>query len=122
MFIKSFVGACIAGAALSLTIEPIHQTPAALTEILSQTEAGSISAEICLRTAARNKAALPAFYDILGGSSKYTDPDFKHDWSSFAWSDASETFTEIAEATTTWKRASVAFPGKTLFGTNGITP
>ena len=122
MFSKSFVGACIASAALSINIEPIHQSPAALTEILSQTEAGSISADICLRTAARNKAALPNFYEILGGSAKYTDPDFKHDWSSFAWSDASETFTEIAQATTKWTRSSVAFPKKTLFGTNGITP
>ena len=79
MFAKSFVGACIAGAALSINIEPIHQSPAALTEILSQTEAGSISADICLRTAERNKAALPDFYELLGGSAKYTDPDFKHD-------------------------------------------
>ena len=122
MFAKSFVGACIAGAALSINIEHIHQTPAALTEILSQTEAGSISAAICLRTAARNKAALPNFYEILGGSAKYTDTDFKHDWSSFAWKDAGEKFDEVEEAEVTWKRASVAFPKKTLFGTNGITP
>merc|ERR1712051_574361 len=43
MFAKSFVGACIAGAALSVNIAQIHQSPAAFTEILSQTEAGSIS-------------------------------------------------------------------------------
>lgn len=118
MFTKSFVGACFAGAALGLNIKSIGQTPAALAEI----ESATVTAEICLRTATRNKAALPEFYDILGGSTKYTDTDFKHDWSSFAWSDASETFTEVAAATTTWKRASVAFPQKTLFGTNGITP
>ena len=58
----------------------------------------------------------------MSGSTKYTDNDFKHDWSAFAWTDASETFTEITDANTKWKRASEAFPGKTLFGTNGITP
>ena len=65
---------------------------------------------------------MPNFYEKLNGSAKYIDKDFKHDWSSFAWEDADETFTDIASETTEWKRASEAFPGKTLFGTNGITP
>ena len=120
MFIKSFISASIAGAALSLNIQPVEQSPAALTEILTQTTA--ISKEICLRTATRNKAALPDFYSILNGSTKYTDTDFKHDWSSFAWKDAGETFSGLTEKDTVWKRASEHFTGNKLFGTNGITP
>ena len=122
MFTRFFVNACIAGVVLSLQLQSIDQTPTALTEILAQTQAGAINAEICLRTAARNKAALPDFYKILNGKTKYKDTDFKHDWSSFAWHDAGESFTDIAEETTVWKRASVAFPKKTLFGEHGITP
>ena len=99
MLIKSFMGACIAVAALSLKFEHINeltdQSPAAITEILSQKKTATISSEICLRTATRNKAALPNFYGILGGTAKYTDTDFKADWSSFAWKDAGETFTEF---------------------------
>ena len=125
MFIKTFVGACIAGAALSLNLlVDEDQTPAAITEILAQTETtAEISSAICLRTANRNKAALPDFYKILGGKAKYTDTDFKASWNTaFAWKEASESFTEIKESKTTWTRASVAFPGKTLWGTKGITP
>ena len=127
MFIKSFVGACIAAMALSLSIEPADQSPAAIEEILSQTSATSatsISKEICQRTATRNKAALPDFYSILGGATKYTDTDFKHDWSAMAWKDAGETYAGMATfyKTTVWKRASEAFPGKTLWGSKGITP
>ena len=124
MFIKSFVGACIAAMALSLNIEPVDQSPAALEEILTQTSATTISKEICQRTATRNKAALPDFYGILGGATKYTDTDFKHDWSAMAWKDASETYAEMVPGykSTVWKRASEAFPGKTLWGSKGITP
>ena len=124
MFTKSFVGACVASMALGLNIEPAGQTPAAITEILSQTETTAISSAICQRTATRNKAALPDFNGILAGTTKYTDTDFKHDWSAFAWKDAGEVYTEMATPykTAVWKRASEAFPGKTLFGTNGITP
>ena len=117
MFIKSFIGACIAGAALSMNLKSIDQTPAALAQIEA-----AIDASICLRTAERNKAALPDFYGILGGSAKWTDPVFKADWTSMAWKDAEETFTSITQEFTTWKRASEAFPGKTLFGTEGIRP
>ena len=121
MFTKSFVGACVASMALGLNIEPAGQTPAAITEILSQTETTAISKEICQRTATRNKAALPDFYGIEAGTTKYTDTDFKHDWSAFVWSEASEVWDQFL-STTIWKRASEYFPEKTLFGTKGITP
>ena len=113
MFIKSFIGACIASAALSFNIKDIDQTPTALAQI----EAAAIDKKICLRTSERNKAALPDFYSILKGSAKYTDPVFKADWSALAWADAGETFPHFSAADTVWKRASEAFPGKTLFGT-----
>ena len=45
MFAKSFVGACIAGTALSVNLEHITQTPAALIEKLYQTEAATTSEE-----------------------------------------------------------------------------
>ena len=124
MFIKSFVGACIAAMALSLNIEPADQSPTALDEILTQKSTTTISKEICQRTATRNKAALPDFYGILGGTTKYSDTDFKPDWSAMAWKDAGETYASMATSytTTVWKRASEAFPGKTFWGTNGITP
>ena len=99
MFIKSFVGACIAAAALGLNLlVDEDQTPAALTDILAEkktAKTAALSSEICLRTATRNKKALPDFYKILGGTTKYTDPDFKANWESFAWKDAGESFTEI---------------------------
>ena len=117
MFTKSFIGACMASAALSLNLKHIDQTPAALAQIEA-----AIDTKICLRTAERNKAALPDFYQILGGSAKFTDPVFKADWSSFAWADAGEKFPHFTAADTVWKRASEAFPGKTLFGTEGIRP
>ena len=97
MFSKSFMGACIAATALSINLKHIDQSPAALTEILSQTK-DEIAADICLRTATRNKAALPDFNAILNGTTKYTDPDFKADWTSVLWEDAGETFTEFTEA------------------------
>ena len=90
MFSKSFMGACIAGVALSINLKDLRQTPAALTDILSQTKAANISADICLRTANRNKAALPDFNGILNGTTQYTDPDFKADWTSILWTDAQE--------------------------------
>ena len=111
MFIKSFIGACIAGAALSISLR-LDQTPAAL----AQLEA-AIDTKICLRTAERNKADLPDFYSILNGDAKFTDPVFKADWTSMAWADAGEKFTHFTEADAIWKRASEAFVGKTLFGT-----
>ena len=111
MFIKSFIGACIAGAALSINLR-LDQTPAALAQIEA-----AIDTKICLRTAERNKAALPDFYQILGGSAKFTDPVFKADWSALAWADAGETFPHFTAADTVWKRASEVFAGKTLFGT-----
>ena len=80
MFNKSLIGACIAGAALSMNLKTIDQTPAALAQIEA-----AIDASICLRTAERNKAALPDFYGILNGSEKFTDPVFKADWTSIAW-------------------------------------
>ena len=93
MFARSFVGACIAGVALSLKFNEVDQTSAAITEILSQTEAGAISAAICLRAPTRNKdaAAVPDFYGIYGGTSQFTDSTFSHDWTAVAWTDASET-------------------------------
>ena len=118
MFIKSFIGACIASAALSFNIKDIDQTPAALAQI----EAAAIDKKICLRTSERNKAALPDFYSILKGSAKYTDPVFKADWTSVAWADAGEKFVGIEPKTTVWKRAAEAFPGKKLFGTKGVRP
>ena len=121
MFLKSFVGACIAGAALSLRL--IDQTPSAIAELLSQTAAAEISADICLRTATRNKADLPKFYDIYREGPMFTDSAFSHDGEAFAWTDAEEVYDSAAEAEgTEWKRASEVFPGKTLYGTGGITP
>jgi hypothetical protein len=120
MFLRSVVGACIAGAALSIKL--VNQTTAPLAEILSQTKA-SLTSEICLRTATANKADLPDFYDIYAGSELFTDDKFPHSSESFAWSDANEVYSSAAEAADTeWKRAKEAFPGKSLFGTNGITP
>ena len=117
MFTKSFIGACIASAALSMNIKHFDQTPAALAQIEA-----AIDNKICLRTAERNKATLPDFYSILNGNAKFTDPVFKADWTSVAWADAGEKFEGIEESTTVWKRASEAFPGKTLFGTKGVRP
>ena len=97
MFNKSFMGACIAATALSINLKHVDQSPAALTEILAQTQ-GEIDSAICLRTANRNKAALPNFNDILNGSTKYSDPDFVADWTSILWEDAGETFSEFSEA------------------------
>ena len=124
MFIKSFVGACVAAMAHSLSIEPaVDQSPAAISELLSQTETTAISSAICTRTATRNKAALPDFYGILNGTSKYTDTDFKHDWSAFAWKDAKEVYDEMATPykTAVWKRAGELYPNNTLWGSRGIT-
>ena len=97
MFNKSFMGACIAATALSINLKHVDQSPAALTEILAETK-GEIDSAICLRTANRNKAALPNFNDILNGSTKYSDPDFVADWTSILWEDAGETFSEFSEA------------------------
>ena len=112
MFTKSFIGACIASAALSMNIKHIDQTPAALAQIEA-----AIDTKICHRTAERNKADLPDFYSILNGNAKFTDPVFKADWTSMAWADAGETFPHFTAADTVWKRASEVFAGKTLFGT-----
>ena len=117
MFIKSFIGACIASIALSMNIKQIDQTPAALAQIEA-----AISTKICLRTAERNKADLPDFYSILNGNAKFTDPVFTADWTSVAWADAGEKFVGIEPKTTVWKRAAEAFPGKKLFGTKGVRP
>ena len=62
MFMKSFLGACIAGVALSLKLA--NQTPSPMAELLSQTKAGDISAEVCQRSATRNKKDVPDFYQI----------------------------------------------------------
>ena len=89
MFVKTFIGACLAVAALSLEVVTVadneitdagdDQTPAAITEILSQAEAATaISAKICQRAPARNKAAVPDFYKIYGGTSVFTDSAFPH--------------------------------------------
>ena len=70
-----------------------------------------------------NKAALPNFYELYSGSSMFTDSAFSHDGEALAWTDASEVYESAAEATgSVWKRASEVFTGKSLFGTNGITP
>ena len=53
----------------------------------------------------------------------FTDSAFSHDGEALAWTDASEVYESAAEATgSVWKRASEVFTGKSLFGTNGITP
>ena len=76
-----------------------------------------------MRTATANKAPVPDFYSIYAGSDLFTDDKFPHSAEAFAWSDASETYSSANEsADTVWKRAKTAFPGKSLFGTNGITP
>ena len=42
MFMKSFLGACIAGVALSVRLE--HETPSSLAQILNATD---IAADVC---------------------------------------------------------------------------
>ena len=70
-----------------------------------------------------NKAALPDFYDIYSKTTKFTDYDFSHDDNAMAWADASEVYEGAKDiANSVWKRASKVFPGKSLFGTKGITP
>ena len=58
----------------------------------------------------------------MNGSTKYTDTDFKPDWTSILWKDAEETFTGFTEESSVWKRASEAYPKSTLWGTKGIRP
>ena len=96
MFARSFVGACVAGAALSLNL--VDQTPTAIDELLSQTAAAKISASICQRTVTMNKAAVPDFYGIYGGTSLFTDSAFPANWTTMAWADAGEKFTEFTNA------------------------
>ena len=121
MFLRTFVSACLASAAISLKLSD-HQTPSAIATILSQTQT-AISGEICQRAATANKADVPDFYAIHAGSKVFTDDKFPHTSAAFAWSDAGEVYSAANEAAgTQWKRAKDVFPKKTLWGTNGITP
>ena len=63
--------------------------PSALAQILAQTRAQS-SNHTCKTTANRNKEALDDFYNLLNGSSVYSDDDFTPDESSFYWTDMQE--------------------------------
>ena len=121
---STFLGACLAGVALSLQINSGLHLPENTTPAINFTQAGAsraISTQVCQRTATRNKAAVPDFYTLYAGSSKFEDSAFPHGGADiFAWADASET--SNLGTNIVWKRASEAFPSHTLFGTNGVTP
>jgi hypothetical protein len=96
---KSFIGACLMGVALSIglrtgielpTEEVIHSDIFAQTE--TETGTGIISEAVCQKTAKRNKDAVADFYALYAGTTPYTDTDFAANNEAFAWNDASETY------------------------------
>ena len=56
---KSFLGACIAGVALSVRLE--HETPSSLAQILNATD---IAADVCQRAPTWNKMDVDDFYTL----------------------------------------------------------
>ena len=82
-----------------------------------------MSVEICQQTAARNKAEVPDFYALYAGDNAFSDDVFTPDDEAFAWSNAQEVYEYSSHLSQIqWKRAKEAYPGHTLFGTNGVTP
>ena len=121
---STFLGACLASVALSLTIESQLQLPdtSPVEYFFSQTEADAISTAICQRTANRNKEAVPDFYKLYAGSTVFTDTTFPHTSANvLSWADAKETWGS-AYSSYTWKRAKDNFSDHTLFGSKGVTP
>ena len=96
MFLRTFVSACLASAAISLKLSDL-QTPSAIDTILSQTQT-AISGEICQRAPTANKADVPDFYAIYAGADVFTDDKFPHTSEAFAWSDAGEVYSSATDA------------------------
>ena len=64
MFMKSFLGACIAGVALSVSLKfnhLEHETPSSLAQILNATD---IAADVCQRAPTWNKMDVDDFYTL----------------------------------------------------------
>ena len=118
---STFLAACLAGVGLSLQIESTLQLPDT-SPVFNLAQTSNVSANICQRTADRNKAALPDFYSLYAGSTAFSDTSFAHTSKDvFAWADAKETDT-VSSSNIVWKRASDVFSDHTLFGSNGVTP
>ena len=97
MFAKSFVGACIAGAALSVNIAQIHQSPVAFTEILSQTEAGSISGAGANGEVAADEAKCWQFDDATGDYVNTCPEEEAIDASCWTWNESAEDWDNTCE-------------------------
>lgn len=80
------------------------------------------TANTCMTSANRYKAPLEDFWAIFNGNEQYTDKDFTTDASSILWTDHGETHLSDLVPNIEWVRASVAFPGHTLWGSEGVTP
>ena len=118
---STFVGACLAGVAMSLKIRSGLQLPESKPMSFAQTGA-PVPVDICQRTATMNKEDVPDFYALYAGSSAFDDTSFPHTSANiFAWADANEK-DELEGDTVVWKRAKDAFPDHTLYGSNGVTP
>lgn len=92
---------------------------------LNQVYSHADATHTCMTTAARaRKPHIEGFYDLVGGSSKYTDKDFGHDSTALYWSDMGEADSEMADTErdekVTWLRAGKKFPKATLFGPEGV--
>ena len=118
---STFLGACLAGVALSLNVQSGLQIPDT-SPVQYFAQASTVPAATCQRTAARNKAELPDFYTLYGGATAFNDTSFAHTSKDvFAWADAKEV-DSVSSNAIVWKRANTVFSDHTLFGSKGVTP
>ena len=111
---KSITLACLAATSTALSLNQ--------SESLAQVflEAGTQGDSTCTNTQDRAKAGSVDFYKLLYKESKFTDSDFKADYSSLDWAEWGEQELYNKRSIIEWGRAQDVFPGKTIFG-NGIS-
>ena len=105
---KSFTIASLASVALAYQINQFD------TQYFAQLE--KMTGNNCLTAINRNKAPVVDFWNLVGKTTKWSDPEFTPDMSSYAWTDFGEKSTNNYLEGMTWKRAQDFGAGYTLWG------